>query len=170
MRTDTHQAVEVVTSDPHRRVVLQVRGISKHFGGIAALTDVSFDVRAGQVLGLIGPNGAGKTTLFECLAGVLPVDRGGVMVDNIAIGADQRKRALFYVPDTITPWPAQSVRWALDFVVGFFGGPVDERATIVEQLGLTQLLKTIHRNTVQGTAQTSVAGGRTSRTRSCVAD
>jgi len=125
---------------PDRRIVFQVRGVSKHFGGIAALTDVSFDVRAGEVLGLIGPNGAGKTTLFECLAGVLPVDRGGVMIDSVAIHADRRKSVLFYMPDTIAPWPAQQVRWVLEFVVGFFGGPADRRATIIEQLGLTPLL------------------------------
>jgi ABC-type branched-subunit amino acid transport system ATPase component len=47
--------------------MFDVRGMSKHFGGIAALADVGFRARAGEVLGLIGPNGAGKTTLFECL-------------------------------------------------------------------------------------------------------
>ena len=48
---------------------VRVRGVSKHFGGIAALDDVSFDVRAGEVLGFLGPNGAGKTTLFDVLSG-----------------------------------------------------------------------------------------------------
>lgn len=66
-------------------VIFQVRGISKRFGRIAALSDVAFQVRAGEVLGLIGPNGAGKTTLFECLAGVVPVDQGSIDVDGRAI-------------------------------------------------------------------------------------
>jgi energy-coupling factor transporter ATP-binding protein EcfA2 len=51
--------------------LIEVRHLSKRYGRVVALNDVSFDVRAGEVLGLIGPNGAGKTTLFECMAGVL---------------------------------------------------------------------------------------------------
>ncbi len=102
---------------------------------------MSFEVRAGEVLGLIGPNGAGKTTLFECLAGLLPVDRGAIYVDKGGpIDPQSRKSLLFYVPDTIAPWPEQSVRWALDFVVGFFGGPVGRRDDVVQQLGLATLL------------------------------
>jgi ABC-type multidrug transport system ATPase subunit len=58
--------------------LIEVHGLSKQFGRIAALTDVDFQVRAGELLGLIGPNGAGKSTLFECLAGVLPADSGTV--------------------------------------------------------------------------------------------
>ena len=120
--------------------LFQVNGLSKRFGRMAALSDVSFEVCAGEVLGLIGPNGAGKTTLFECLAGLLPVDRGAMYVDGGPIDPQSRKSLLFYVPDTIAPWPAQSVRWAIDFVVGFFGGPAGRRAGAVEQLGLTTLL------------------------------
>jgi branched-chain amino acid transport system ATP-binding protein len=49
--------------------LLSVRGLTKRFGGLTALTDVSFDVAAGEIFGVIGPNGAGKTTLFSCLVG-----------------------------------------------------------------------------------------------------
>ncbi len=59
--------------------LFEVKGLSKKFGHIAALSDVSFHVRAGEILGLIGPNGAGKSTLFECLAGVSPSDSGEVL-------------------------------------------------------------------------------------------
>ncbi len=53
-------------------------GIHKHFGGVAALTDVSFTVEPGVVVGLIGPNGAGKTTLFNIVAGAFPPSRGEI--------------------------------------------------------------------------------------------
>ena len=102
--------------------VFQVNGLSKRFGHIAALEDVSFHVRAGEVLGLIGPNGAGKSTLFECLAGVLPSDRGTLSAGGKSIAVNRRASLLFYVPDGIAPWPEQSVGWALDFTIGFLRG------------------------------------------------
>ena len=115
-------------------MLFEVQGLSKSYGHLRALRDVSFHVRAGEVLGLIGPNGAGKSTLFECLAGVLPADSGSI------VGGDARK-LLFYVPDGIAPWPAQSVGWALDFTIGFFGGRANLRERVVEQLQLTPIVR-----------------------------
>src|SRR6476660_1822112 len=103
-------------------MLFDVNGLSKRFGRIQALDDVSFHVHAGEVLGLIGPNGAGKSTLFECLAGVLPSDSGAVHAGGRAVTAHERSSLLFYVPDSIAPWPSQSVGWALDFTIGFLGG------------------------------------------------
>jgi len=115
-------------------MLFEVRELSKRFGAIAALSDVSFRVREGEVLGLIGPNGAGKTTLLECLAGVLPRDSGSVTPLDIG-------KQLFYVPDGIAPWPSQPVGWVLDFTIGFFGGRAELRQQIVDQLDLGLLLR-----------------------------
>ena len=57
---------------------LEVKGISRSFGGVVALRDVSFAVRPGEVVGLIGPNGAGKSTLFEIVSGNLPPSAGHI--------------------------------------------------------------------------------------------
>ncbi|MCH4272337.1 branched-chain amino acid ABC transporter ATP-binding protein/permease [Kerstersia gyiorum] len=59
-------------------VVLEVDAIRKQFGGLVAVNDISFTVRAGEIMGLIGPNGAGKSTTFNLISGVLPLTRGEV--------------------------------------------------------------------------------------------
>ena len=58
--------------------VLEVRDVTRSFGGVRALDGVSFDLRPGEILGFIGPNGAGKTTLFDVISGFTPADRGSV--------------------------------------------------------------------------------------------
>jgi ABC-type branched-subunit amino acid transport system ATPase component len=58
--------------------LLEVSGVTKHFGGLTALAGVDISVEAGEIVGLIGPNGSGKTTLFHCIAGVLRPDGGDV--------------------------------------------------------------------------------------------
>jgi len=62
--------------------LLQVQGLSKHFGGLAAVKDLSFNVSKGEIVGLIGPNGAGKTTAFNTISGALPPTRGRVTFDG----------------------------------------------------------------------------------------
>jgi branched-chain amino acid transport system ATP-binding protein len=62
--------------------LLQVDGLAKHFQGLRAVDDVSFDVRRGELVGLIGPNGAGKSTLFNCIAGAIPRTAGKVAFDG----------------------------------------------------------------------------------------
>lgn len=62
--------------------MLQVQGIGKRFGGLAALGDVSFNVHEGELVGLVGPNGAGKSTLFNVIAGVFPPSEGRILLGD----------------------------------------------------------------------------------------
>ena len=68
-------------------VVLDVQAVRKEFGGLVAVNDVSFQVRAGEIVGLIGPNGAGKSTTFNLVTGVLPATRGEVRLRGERIDA-----------------------------------------------------------------------------------
>jgi branched-chain amino acid transport system ATP-binding protein len=65
--------------------MLQVEGLTKRFGGLVAVAEVSFRVQAGRVTSLIGPNGAGKTTLVNVISGVLPPDGGRVLVGDAEV-------------------------------------------------------------------------------------
>lgn len=76
-----HVQTAVATTAP----VLSVRNLSKSFGGIKAVQDVSFDVQAGEILGLIGPNGSGKSTLFNCILGQSKPDAGEVHVNGRSV-------------------------------------------------------------------------------------
>ena len=80
---------------PPGTTLLQVDGLTKSFGGVRAVRGVSFDVRAGETMGLIGPNGAGKTTTFELLGGFVKADAGKVRFegqDVSALGPEARGR------------------------------------------------------------------------------
>ena len=63
-------------------LLLELRGVSKSFGSVQALTDVDFEVRHGEVMALVGDNGAGKSTLIKCVAGIHPMDEGEMLFDG----------------------------------------------------------------------------------------
>ena len=65
--------------------LLEASGVGKRFGGVQALSGISFSIAGGEIYGLIGPNGAGKTTLFNLLTGIYPVDEGHFRLDGKAI-------------------------------------------------------------------------------------
>jgi len=93
--------------------MLEVRRLSKRFGGLLALSSVSFDVGEGDVFGIIGPNGAGKTTLFSCLVGALRPTSGqvrfrGERIDRLSNPAVV-KRGIVRTHQIVRPFRAMSV-------------------------------------------------------------
>jgi branched-chain amino acid transport system permease protein len=69
------------------RHILEVRAVTKRFGGLQALAGVDLDVREGEIFGLVGPNGSGKTTLINVISGHYPLSGGTIAVDGLAIGS-----------------------------------------------------------------------------------
>jgi len=86
-KRDWADAAPLATRDKPARgeLLLDVVGARKQFGGLIAVNDVSFQVRAGDIIGLIGPNGAGKSTTFNLVSGVLPLTRGEVRFRGVAV-------------------------------------------------------------------------------------
>lgn len=74
-----------ITTNREQPPVLEVRGVSKRFGGIQAVNDVSLGIRPGIVTGVIGPNGSGKSTLFNLISGLVPVDTGEIAFHGTSI-------------------------------------------------------------------------------------
>ncbi len=68
-----------------RMSFFQVQHISKAFGGVVAVKDLSFEVKKGEIFSIIGPNGAGKSTIFNCINGLYPLDQGTITLGDVAI-------------------------------------------------------------------------------------
>jgi ABC-2 type transport system ATP-binding protein len=96
-------------------VSLRVEGLTKRFGKKPAVNDLSFDVKAGELVGFIGPNGAGKTTSLQCIAGFLRPDAGRISVDGIVI-EKERGRLISLIAETPDVYPMLTLWEHLAFV------------------------------------------------------
>jgi ABC-2 type transport system ATP-binding protein len=122
-------------------MVLEVRDISRRFGDFFALDDVAFHVRGGEIVGLIGPNGAGKTTLLEILSGLLPADRGAVSWQDTVLPAARRKQVMFYLPESVFPYPEHRTGEVLQLFARLFGHGTNA-LRLVDDLALAPVLAT----------------------------
>ena len=65
--------------------MLEIKGLTKHFGGLTAVTEFDMSIYSGEVVGLIGPNGAGKTTMFNLITGFIPPTKGHILFEQVNI-------------------------------------------------------------------------------------
>jgi ABC-2 type transport system ATP-binding protein len=133
---------EVAAADSvgdHAPPLLRVAGLAKRYGEQHALAAVSFDVRAGEVLGLIGPNGAGKTTLLEALAGLISSEAGELVWRGTP--SAERRNLMFYLPDGLRPWDDELVVRVLTFFAAVHGRTEREVAETVCSIGLAPVLR-----------------------------
>ncbi len=125
---------------PDSSSLLQISHFSKNFRDFPALSNVSFSINQGEILGLIGPNGSGKTTLLEGIAGFLPLNSGAVSYLGSTLKDNKRRNHLFYLPDGITPYKDMHVSFALQFFSSHFNASEHTFNRIVTNLKLTSVL------------------------------
>jgi ABC-2 type transport system ATP-binding protein len=116
--------------------VIEVQHLTKRYGGVTAVSDVSFRVEKGEILGFLGPNGAGKTTTMRVLTGYIPATEGRATVAGYDVFDKpiEAKRRTGYLPETPPLYPDMTVREYLQFVSKIKGVPAKERKDRVEQV------------------------------------
>lgn len=116
--------------------IVSVQGISKSYGMVRALKEVSFEVKPGEIFGLIGPDGAGKTTLFRILTTLVSADKGKAEVCGHDVVKDYRKirRVAGYMPGRFSLYPDLSVEENLEFFATLFHTTVRENYALVKDI------------------------------------
>src|ERR687895_1694245 len=109
--------------------MIEVQNLTKRYGPVTAVDNVTFRAEAGEILGFLGPNGAGKTTTMRIITGYMPASEGKATVAGFDVfdqPIEAKKRA-GYLPETPPLYPDMTVREYLDFVAKIKGIPPKER-------------------------------------------
>src|SRR5690606_33019371 len=114
---------------------IEIENISKSFGDVQALDSVSFDVKAGELIGLIGPDGGGKTTLFRILTTLMLPDSGhAVVAGHPLTDYHAIRRSVGYMPGRFSLYPDLSVEENLNFFASIFGTTVEENYELIRDI------------------------------------
>ncbi len=122
--------------------MIDVTQVSKSYGTVQALREVSFHVSQGEIIGLLGPNGAGKTTMMKVLTGYLQPDSGSAVVDGLDVLTQplQVQRRIGYLPENAPLYPELSVQAYLKMIADLRQVPADEQpARLSEAIRATAL-------------------------------
>ena len=128
--------------------MIEVQHLTKRYGRVTAVDDVSFKVERGEILGFLGPNGAGKTTTMRILTGYMPATEGKAIVAGFDVFDQpiEAKRRTGYLPETPPLYPDMSVSEYLDFVAKIKGiPPADRRARIQYVMDRTRIADVANR-------------------------
>ncbi len=115
------------------RNAIEIRGLTKRYGSLTAIENITFEVRRGELFGLIGPDGAGKTTLFRLLATLLNPDDGVATVDGFDIVGQYKeiRKRVGYMPGRFSLYPDLSVEENLEFFAALFGVGVKDNYDLI---------------------------------------
>ena len=116
--------------------MIEVQHLTKRYGRVTAVDDVSFRVERGEILGFLGPNGAGKTTTMRILTGYIPATEGKAIVAGFDVFDQpiEAKRRTGYLPETPPLYPDMSVAEYLNFVASIKGVPANEKRQRIQQV------------------------------------
>ena len=115
------------------RNAIEIRGLTKQYGSLTAIENITFEVRRGELFGLIGPDGAGKTSLFRLLATLLNPDDGVATVDGFDIVGQYKeiRKRVGYMPGRFSLYPDLSVEENLEFFAALFGVGVKDNYDLI---------------------------------------
>jgi len=130
--------------------LIEARGISKRYGDLLAVDDVSFSAESGEVIGFLGPNGAGKTTTMRILTGFLPASDGTALIAGHDIFEDplDARRAVGYLPEVPPLYPEMDVVGYLRYVAKLKDVPRSKRKASVEHAVQRCGLEEVHRKVI----------------------
>ncbi len=129
--------------------MIEAKGLSKRYGDLVAVEDVSFQVGRGEVVGFLGPNGAGKTTTMRMLTGFMPPSDGTAVIDGHDVFADAQaaRRSVGYLPETPPLYPEMDVQGYLKYAATIQDVPRAKRKAAVdralERCGLTEVRRRV---------------------------
>jgi ABC-2 type transport system ATP-binding protein len=141
-------SAEAAGAEPHRGcsacqrcsqllwdAMLEVEHLTRRYGPVTAVDDISFQTRSGEILGFLGPNGAGKTTTMRMITGYLPPTAGEVRIEGVGLRRDPlaAKRKIGYLPELPPLYPELTVRDYLLFVSRLRQVPARDRRSVVER-------------------------------------
>jgi len=95
----------VAVDDPDQDFIIEVAGLTKRYGQLIAVNNVSFKVKRGELFGFLGPNGAGKTTTVRILTGVIKADEGSALISGYRVGSLKAKQVASVVPEMANAYP-----------------------------------------------------------------
>jgi ABC-2 type transport system ATP-binding protein len=138
------------------QVVLETNGLTKHFGSLTAVKNLSLQVYEGEVFGFLGPNGAGKTTSISMMCGLLSPDSGKVLVKGqpVSGGSHEARRHVGVCPQNIVVWPRLTCFEQLVFMARMY----DVKAQVAEQ-NANQLLKELDLLEKKNSQARTLSGG-----------
>lgn len=137
--------------------MIEVKNLSKQYGAIVALDDISFNAKEGEVLGILGPNGAGKTTTMRILTGFMPPTSGSVKIAGFDVMEDSMevRRRVGYLPELVPVYPDMTLFAYVSFIAKLHGvknhkQKVDE---VLERFGLIKRRNNLVRSLSKGLKQ-----------------
>lgn len=135
--------------------LITVDNISKRYGNLDALSNVSFSLNKGEIIGLLGVNGAGKSTLMKTLSGIISPDKGSVHIQGHALSSEPLlvKKMIGYLSEDNPLYEDMYVREYLEYIRGIYNQPKDRVKEVIELTGLQKEYKKMIRTLSKGNRQ-----------------